>query len=114
MRPSGRTVISARARIAGVQLDVVRESDAAVPSSPARIRATGLESLPVRQLDQAIQGGGVVAAVIDETHGVAVRHRARRHQVLPPERDPIEAVPSRGEIDEALDDVHISGRPAAR
>src|SRR5499426_1214326 len=32
------------ARIAGVQLNVVREADTAVPSSAARIRATGLES----------------------------------------------------------------------
>ena len=71
--------LGALARIAGVQLDVVREADAAVPSAPARIGAPGLESLPVRQLDQAIQGGGVVAAVVDETDWIAIRHRARRH-----------------------------------
>src|SRR5437899_6937773 len=76
-RPHGD--FRALARIAGVQLDVVREADAAVPSAPARLGATGLESLPVRQLDQAIQGGGVVAAVVDETDGVAIRHCARLH-----------------------------------
>ena len=103
-RPHGD--LRALARIAGVQLDVVREADAAVPSAPARIGAPGLESLPVRQLDQAIQGGGVVAAVVDETDWIAIRHRVRRHQILPPQCDPIEAVPSRGEIDEPFDDVH--------
>src|SRR5262249_15503047 len=44
-RPHGD--LGALARIAGVQLDVVREADAAVPSAPARLGAPGLESLPV-------------------------------------------------------------------
>jgi hypothetical protein len=103
-RPHGD--LGALARIASVQLDVVREADTAVPSAPARIDAPGLESLPVRHRYEAIQDGGVVAAVVDETDWIAIRHRARRHEVLPPESDPIEAVPSRGEIDEPFDDVH--------
>src|SRR5262247_4416313 len=64
LRPHGD--LRALARIAGVQLDVVREADAAVPSAAARLGAPELESLPVRQLDQPIQGGGIVAAVVDE------------------------------------------------
>src|SRR2546428_4178426 len=71
--------LGALARITRVQLDVVREADAAVPSAATRIGAPGLESLPVRQLDQAIQGGGVVAAVVDQADSVAIRHRARLH-----------------------------------
>ena len=105
--------LGALAGRAGVQLEVVRQPDAAVAAAAARLGAARLESLPVGQRHHPVQRGGVVAAVVEQAHGIAVGHRARRHEIAPPELHAVEAVAARGQVDQPLDDVHHLGAPGA-
>jgi hypothetical protein len=64
----------ALARIAGVELEIVRDADPAIAPAPARLGPARLEPLPVGQLHRAIERGPVVAAVVDDAQAVGVRH----------------------------------------
>src|SRR5439155_26173851 len=54
--------LGALARRAGVQLEVVREADAAVAAAAARLGAARLESLPVGPRHHPVHPGAAVAA----------------------------------------------------
>src|SRR5205814_5847259 len=89
--------VRALAREAGVELDVVRHADSAITAAPARRGAARLEPGPIRELEHPVQGGRIVAAVVDQAERISVRHRAGGHEVLSPELDAIESVTARRE-----------------
>ena len=105
--------VRALAREPGIELDVVRHADPAIAAAPARLGAAGLEPRPVREGHRTLLGGQVVATVVECADGVPVRHRARGHEVPPPELEPVESVPLRGEVDQPLHDEHDLGASRA-
>src|SRR5262249_59103186 len=56
--------VSALAREARVELQVVRHADPATAAAPARVGPPGFESLPVGELDRPVERAPVVAAVV--------------------------------------------------
>ncbi len=98
--------LRALARHAGVELDVVAETDAPVAAARSGFGAARLEARPVGQRHHAVLGRRIVAAVVEQAERIAVRHGGGGHEVAPPQRHAIEAVAPGGQIDRALDDEH--------
>ena len=101
--------LRALARRAGVELQVVRQADAAIAPAPPRLGAARLEAGPIGERHRAVLRRRVVAAVVEEADRVAVRHRAGRHQVASPQLHAVESVMACREVDQPLDDEHHLG-----
>src|SRR5262244_4479440 len=69
------------ARIAGVELEIVRDADPTIAPACSSLGTTLLEPVPVGEFDGAIESRPIVAAVVDDADGIPVRHGAGEHEV---------------------------------
>jgi hypothetical protein len=114
MVPDGSIVSSGPfARRAGVELDRHCDANAAAAAAPACLRPAHRKTRPVPKFGRPPQRGRVVAAVIDETERIAVRHRFRLDEIAPPDLQAVEAVAAAGDVDNALEDKHNLRAPGA-
>src|SRR5262249_11751533 len=97
----------------GIELDRSGNADAATAAAPARLGPAPLEPRPVAQFRRAPQRCGVIAAVINETQRISVRHRVRCHEIAPTDLNAVKAVAAAGDIDQALKHEHDLRAPSA-
>ena len=83
-----------------------------LPRRFASARRAG-EAGPVAERQHALHHLVIGAAVVVQAERVAVRHRAFRHQVAPPQLDAIEAALARRQIDQPLHHEHRLGPAGA-
>src|SRR5262250_924546 len=99
------------ARIARVELEIVRDTDPTIAPACPSLGTTLLEPVPVGEFDGAIESRPIVTAVVDDADGIPIRHGAGGHEVPATEREAVEPVPARGEVDQPLDHEHDLGAP---
>ena len=87
----------------GARLEEGRDADAAQLSFALRALAPRRKALPVGEQQSLVHDGLELAAVVGRAVRGLVGHRLRRNEIPPPQRDRVETVLGRGEIDEALD-----------
>ena len=100
-------------RRAALRLDIGADPDAAPPAAHLGLGAARREPVPIGQHQCPVQNRMVLAAVIGHAERVGIGQRGGRDQVLPPQRDPVEAIRASRTIDQPLDDEHDLGPPSA-
>ena len=80
---------------------------------PARLGAACLEALPVGERQRALHRRWIIAAVVLQSHRIAIWHRPGLNEIAAPQLHAIEAVAPRGDVDEALEHVHHLGAARA-
>ena len=93
-------------RITHGELDVVREPDAAQPAAPPRLGVPLAEIGPVGERQRLVHCLAVIAVVVGNAEGGAIREFLRRDEIAPPDLDSVDAGLERGEIAESLHDEH--------
>ena len=95
--------LGALLRRADRRFDVARKAEAEPPAAPERGVAARRESRPVGKAHGEIQVRLVGAAVVSHADGVAIGHGLRRHEILPPQFDAIEAELARRAVHQAFE-----------
>ena len=101
------------ARCATVHLDVVGNPDPAQQPATGRLGATAAEALPIREFERAVHAIGIFAVVVGDADRIGVGHGLRGDQIPAPQRDAIEAVLGRGQVDQSFDDIDRLGTAGA-
>jgi hypothetical protein len=72
-----------------------------------------LEPGPIAEFNGPAQCRRVVAAVVNQTQRIAIRHRLGHYQVAPAQFEPVEAMPAAGDVDQPFEHEHDLRPPGA-
>ena len=103
--------LGALGRRAALRLDIAAEPDAAPEAARPGLGLAPGEPIPVRELQDRVEGRYVIAAVIGDAEGIGMGRG--RDEIAPAQVDPVEAMRAGREIDQALDHEHGLRPPSA-
>ena len=95
------------------RFDVVRDADAGEAAALARRLAALREAAPVGDLEHAIKIAGKIAAVVGEPERRCVWQPLVGDEIAPPDLDPIDLEPRRGDVERAFHRVGRFGASGA-